>query len=724
MRAYLMQIKMTLRIMLRNRAALFFGYVLPLAFFFLFARIFRAEQGGAEIILSRVLTVAVLGSGFFGAALYAVMNREANILRRFKVAPISPAPILVASLVASLANFLPMALLTVYLANRVYGMPLPSQPVSLLIFVSLGLLAFCSIGNIIAAVVNSMQEAQIITQIFYLPMLMLGGAAIPLSVMPEWLQIAAQFLPSTYYNTGVQALLGTRETLLDNLAPAAALALTVAVGMLLAMKLFRWEKEEKLPSSAKLWLAAVLGPFLAMGLYQAWAKENIVKARVLDREAARNRSWLIRDVRVFVGDGAVIERGSVLIRNGRIAEVYAGSAPDATALRAAQLDGAGKTLLPGLIDVHAHLGSPGAPSPQAYADVEQNIRQALGAYLFSGVTAVKSAGDGLDSMLKVRAEIASAEHLGAELFTVGPLFTAPGGHGTEYFDQLPAEFRGLILAQTVRTPQTPEQARQQVAELAARGVDGIKVVLEAGGGSRTFPRMDVAVLRAIVEAAHQARLPVVCHTGTARDVADALEAGVDGIEHGSASELLAPDLFVRMKGRGVFYDPTLAVVESMRAFLAGTPEPLERTLVEQVGPRELLRQARASLRRVGGEPYVFDLEIAKQNLAAAFQTGAPLVAGSDSGNPLLVHGPAIHRELQLWVSAGVPPAAALQGATSNAARLLGAGHRLGAVKPGLEANLLLVDGNPLGDISATERISAVFFKGERVNRGELLPRGK
>ena len=83
-------------------------------------------------------------------------------------------------------------------------------------------------------------------------------------------------------------------------------------------------------------------------------------------------------------------------------------------------------------------------------------------------------------------------------------------------------------------------------------------------------------------------------------------------------------------------------------------------------------------------------------------------------------GPGIHRELQLWVEAGIPPAIALQAATYNAARLLRADQRIGLIRKGYEASLLLVDGNPLQDISATERISTVFFKGERVNRADLF----
>jgi imidazolonepropionase-like amidohydrolase len=112
--------------------------------------------------------------------------------------------------------------------------------------------------------------------------------------------------------------------------------------------------------------------------------------------------------------------------------------------------------------------------------------------------------------------------------------------------------------------------------------------------------------------------------------------------------------------------------------------------------------------------------LARKNLVEAYAAGRLLVVGTDSGNPLVVHGPSIHRELQLWVEAGIPPIAALQGATYNAAKLLRADQRIGLIRKGYDASLLLVDGNPLQDISATERISTVFLKGERVDRSTLF----
>jgi imidazolonepropionase-like amidohydrolase len=102
----------------------------------------------------------------------------------------------------------------------------------------------------------------------------------------------------------------------------------------------------------------------------------------------------------------------------------------------------------------------------------------------------------------------------------------------------------------------------------------------------------------------------------------------------------------------------------------------------------------------------------------------PLVTGSDAGNLLVFHGPTVHRELQLWVEAGIPVAAALQAATWNAAKLLGADGRIGLIAEGRDANLLLVDGDPLRDVSSTERISLVVFKGERVRRADLFDAAK
>jgi imidazolonepropionase-like amidohydrolase/ABC-type multidrug transport system permease subunit len=730
MRAYISQIRINLRLTMRDRTVLFFNYLFPLLFFFIFGFMMHAEQGGAIVqIVNMVLVIGILGSGFFGAGMRTVMDREQNILRRFKVAPISPAPLLLSGLVTGLVHFIPVTFLVLVLARTVYGMPPLEHPISLLVFVLLGVFAFRAIGSIIGSVANSMQESQVIIQLLYFPMLFLGGATFPVASMPSWLQVVAQFIPTTYLTTGVASILTGHESIFDNLQPAAALVVTGLVGTLLAVKLFRWEKEEKMRPSAKLWLVAVLAPFFLMGSYQAYAKGNVEKEKALMREMRRSRTHLIRDARLFLGDGTVIEQGAVLVRDGKIAEVYTGAAPDPKVLKADPIDAAGKTLMPGLIDVHAHLGSPGGlfENNSDYQQGDSYVDRELAAYLYSGVTAVKSLGDATDMILAHRAKLRKAEKLGAELFAVGPMFTAPKGHGTEYVQYVPEQYRAAFEAQLVRLPKSPEEARKQVADLAKLGVDGIKAILEAGPPSQPMPRLDPAILRAIVEAAHAAGLKVVCHTGDARDVADALDARVDGIEHGSHRDIIPAALFIRMKESGTAYDPTLAVVETMIAIGQGRTDLLDRSLVQQVAPPKLL----AATRKTIGSPqmesmrgafraYPMRMEFGKENLDAANRAGVLLVTGTDSGNPMLIHGPAIHRELQLWVEAGIPPAAALQAATYNGARLLGADKRIGLIRKGYEASLLLVDGNPLKDISVTERISMVMLKGERVDRGDLF----
>ncbi len=600
--SYLTQIRMNLLLTLRNRVALFFSYIFPLIFFGIAG--LGGGGGNGQQVVTIVLGLGVLGGGLFGVGMRAVQDREQNILRRFKVAPIGPGEIIVSGMVTALALQIPNIIFMVVLAHRFLGAPWPTQPVSLLVFVSLGLLAFASLGAIIAALVNSMQEGMLLTQLFYFPLLFLGGITFPITAFPIWLQTVAQFIPSTYFSSGLQPILRGKETLFDNLSSAGALALTGLLGTLLAAKLFRWEKEDKLRPAAKLWLLAVLGPFIVLGAWQMHAKTNIAKAKALGRDVQRSRTALIRDARLFLGDGTVIDQGSVLIKDGKIAEIYMGQAPDAKSLRADAVEAAGKTLLPGLIDVHVHLTLPGIPvtDPEAYQNPDANFDRELAAYLFSGVTAVKSAGDQPDMVLRHRATIASGERLGAELFA----------------------------------EETPSAAV------------------------------------------------------------------VDGIERGVARGSIPEEQIAKMKAMGVDYDPMLAAVEGMQAYVDGKTDLLDRSLVQQVVPRQLLTQFKGSLdsapvqaarKAIGAYP--FRLDLAKQNLAAAYRAGVTLVTGTDAGNPLVIHGPGVHRELQLWVDAGIPPAAALQGATYNAARLLRADQRIGLIRKGYEASLLLVDGNPL-----------------------------
>jgi len=728
MRAYRALIGLDLKLALRQRSVIFFNYLFPLVFFFVFAQAFHAERGSAmTIVIAMVIIIGILGNGLFGAGIRAVQEREANILRRYKVTPISPAPLLIASTVTGWILFMPYVLLMFALAHFVYGMPWPANMGSILLLATVGITGFRAIGMILAAVANSMQESQILVQLIYLPMLFLSGATFPLSLFPPWLLLLTQFLPATYLVTGVEAMLMRGEGIGQNLVPTLALIATTVVGLFLAYKLFRWEKEEKIKNSAKLSILAVMVPFLCVGAWQMHTRNSVVKTKILHRELERSETFLIRGARIFVGDGKVIETGAVLVRGGKIAHVYEGAGPDPKSVAAEPVEAAGKTLLPGLIDVHVHLGAPGGfyPNGTEY-DANKIMLRNLAAYLYSGVTTVRSVGDALDDVLKVRQTVNSGEMLGAQMFACGPLFTAPGGHGTEYFKELPPPARDTALKQFTRIPASPAEAHQQVDDLKKNGVDCIKAVLEAGAGGRVFNRMDTGLFDAIAEEAHKDGLPLAVHTGDVRDIEDAVQAQANSIEHGSFREHIPDTVFVQMTKQGTYFDPTLSVGEAFKDFAAGKIDLLKRSLVQQAAPPELLRSTEEALAskdtenmRNGVSKYPIDMQIAQENLKRACQDGVPLVTGSDAGNFLVIHGPTVQHEMQLWVQAGIPATIALQAATANAARLLG-DDKIGSIRAGNDADLLIVDGNPLEDISATERISTVVFKGERLDRSSLF----
>src|SRR3954468_8699461 len=328
MKAFIALTRIDLKLALRNRSVLFFNYFFPLIFFFMFGFMMHAEQGSRVIqIVSMVTAIGILGNGLFGAGMRAVQDRETDVLRRYKVTPITPVPLLAASMVTGVILYLPGLIVTLILANRLFGMAMPPNIGSLLLFAIIACVAFRSIGLIIAAVVNSSQESLLLIQPLYMAMLFLSGATFPLSFFPNWLQIVSQFIPATYLMTGAAGILQRGETVAHNWLAVLALLVTSAVGLFIATKLFRWEKEETLPRAAKLWVVVVLLPFVFLGTYQAATRDELTKAKILARGVSRGHTWLIQNARIFVGNGEVIESGAVLVRNGKIDHIYRGASP-------------------------------------------------------------------------------------------------------------------------------------------------------------------------------------------------------------------------------------------------------------------------------------------------------------------------------------------------------------------------------------------------------------
>jgi imidazolonepropionase-like amidohydrolase/ABC-type multidrug transport system permease subunit len=727
--AYFALLKSVLRVSMRERSVLFFNYLFPLVFFFMFGELMNARTslGSAQFIVSTVLAIGIMGNGFFGMGMRAVQERELGILRRLRLAPITPAPILFASVVSGVLIYLPSALLTLVLANRFYHLPLPQNLISLLLFIVIGNAAFRSIGLIIASVADSMAEAQILVQILYLPMLFLSGTTFPIMNLPKWIQTAAAFMPATYLKAGMQGIIQNGETLVANGRSVIALIATFAAGFIISFSIFRWSREDRISSSSKAWVAAVLAPFLILGVWESYGGTNDVRQAIAYRQSARSNSFRIHDAQVFVGDGRLFDRADIYLKNGTIVDVVEEGrtgAPEPASYTT--IEAAGKTVLPGLIDVHAHFGSSGIAVSEGFDQEMANWpERAVRAYLYSGIIAAKSVGDATNDLLKFKHRLTDGEVLGTELFMTGPLFPAPGGHGTEYFKYLPEMMRQSLEPQMAAAYSVPAEAAARVDALASQGVDGIKVVLESGVAGTLFERLDLSVFDAVVQAAKRHGLPVVVHTGTSQDVKDAIDRNVEGIEHGSMRDLLPDTVVKEMASKGVRYDPTLEVLDSIIRISRHDLSMLEDPLARQTIPSKLLGKMRSWMLNHEVNPSLSQIPELKntaavKNLINAYRAGVPLVLGTDSGNLGTFHGAAVHREMELWQEAGIPPADILKAATSNAAQLLGVGNRIGKIAKGYEASLLVVDGNPVDDVRGTRRISDVFFKGERVKRATLF----
>ena len=382
---------------------------------------------------------------------------------------------------------------------------------------------------------------------------------------------------------------------------------------------------------------------------------------------------LVKDVRVFDGN-KVHERRSVLFDKGVIVDAdFRGQAPSGSRV----VDGAGRTLLPGLIDAHTH----------AFGFFELPV-------LFGVTTQVDMFTD-IGLMKKAKQEMArGGNHRHADLFSAGTLVTAPNGHGTQFGLPIP-------------TITKPEQAQAFVDARIAEGSDFIKIVMETGYG---FQSLDLATARAVIEAAHKRGKLAVVHIGNEKDARAVLEAGADGLVHlfpGASAD--AAGLAQLARRKGAFVIPTFTVLESM-AGVRG-----DDLLANPALAGLLDKNARAPLKaRYGNQARPPMLAAPKAVAAAMVKAGVPVLAGTDAGNPGTQYGVSMHRELAALVEAGLTPAQALAAATSVPAAVFKLGRR-GRIDKGYKADLLLVDGNPAADILATRRIVEVWKDGESAN---------
>ncbi len=393
-------------------------------------------------------------------------------------------------------------------------------------------------------------------------------------------------------------------------------------------------------------------------------------------------SFVIQDVRVFDGT-RVSEHLQVVVQSGRIARIGRGRAPAGLPV----ISGAGKTLLPGLIDAHAHVGSEGA------------LRSALR----FGVTTEL---DMLTSIAFARTQQPRRDSLNrtdlADLYSAGSPVTSPRGLGTEFGIPFPTLDAGANAAAFVR-------------DRIAEGSDYIKILYEPQ--APLFTTISQETLREVVAAAHAQGVLAVVHISSLIGARDAVAAGADGLAHVFSDTLIDEAFAKEIARKGVFVTGTLSIFGAFQGSGLGPALIADPRIAPYLteGQRTTL-----SSRGPGPDhamaPYLvrFNLDRAIENVRRLHRAGVRVLAGTDAPN-LTSHGASLHGELQLLTLAGFTPLEALVAATSapaEAFRLVGRGR----IVPGAIADLVLVDGNPLADITASRAIVRIFKNGFEVPR--------
>jgi imidazolonepropionase-like amidohydrolase len=421
------------------------------------------------------------------------------------------------------------------------------------------------------------------------------------------------------------------------------------------------------------------------------------------------------NVRVFTAtDAGVLEAQQVVVADGKIVSV---GAPGAE-VKGRVIDGAGKTLLPGLIDAHVHLFN--TASPPWYLALPDG-KHTLEAYLYSGVTSVVSMGDDWKQMDAANARLKSGAYAGPRIAWAGSPITRTGGHPQASRNELVPRLLSPAIPDFGEEIETPEQADGVVAKMVSHGATFVKVVVDDLPGG--MPRLEEAHLRAIVEAAHQRGIKAVAHVGTAEDAMLAVKAGIDGLNHMPNLGPMSDAQVATLKLAGIPVVPTMIIFE--RASQMSESHYVFGELDRAIEAPEILEQL-GDETCAKNNPHPFlgkwlaQMAKARPDRAASVKAmsaaGIPLFVGTDSSIIGNVAGASIHAELKLLVASGVPPHDALLGATVLPARFFFPNERVGVIEPGATADLLLVDGNPLEDISVTSKIVTVVQGGAVVER--------
>jgi imidazolonepropionase-like amidohydrolase len=401
---------------------------------------------------------------------------------------------------------------------------------------------------------------------------------------------------------------------------------------------------------------------------------------------------VIRAARLIDGSGGPpLDSPVIVVRGDRIASVLRGEPPAAITDEADQvLDFPGCTVLPGLIDMHVHLNLPGNGTP--FEQAAQEPDGVLGAHtviaaqaaLAAGITTVRDCGSRIDTAFDARRAQDLGFFRGSRMVLAGSPITVTGGH--EWY--LGGEADG------------PQGVRNKVRSLVKNGSDFIKVLGSGGGTPNTrswLPSFQPEEFAALVSETHQLGRRITIHCLNAAAMEQAAAAGADQIEHGwfildeAGHQEYVPAVADKLAAAGVAVTPTLSV--GSYALRAAQAREI-RTPEDEVYVRRWETMLADNISHVG----------------RLHEAGVTIVAGSDAGwasSPF----DALPEEVELLCRSGIPAMSAIQAATSRAAAVMGREDEIGSVRPGLQADLIAVEGDPLADISALRQLRLVMQAG-------------
>jgi imidazolonepropionase-like amidohydrolase len=403
--------------------------------------------------------------------------------------------------------------------------------------------------------------------------------------------------------------------------------------------------------------------------------------------AAQSQTTAFTGGRVIDGTGKVMDNGTVIITGDKITAV--GPSSTTVPAGATRIDVRGKTLLPGLINAHGHVGNTvGLRSDPQNGHSRENLTRQLRTYAQYGVTTVFSLGDDQEGGFALRDAPATDR---ARLFVAGPVI---GGT-------------------------TAEEARAMVAKVAAMKPDVIKIRVDDNLG--TSRKMPEAAWRAVIEEAHARKLPVAVHIYWLADAKAVLNAGADMIAH-SVRDTAVDDQFIdALKSRDVCYSPTLTreistfIYDSAPSWVddAFFIKGVDKDIPTQLKDPKRHEQVRNSAGWKAGQQYKVGLEVAKKNLKTLVDRGVRIAFGTDSGPPARFQGFFEHLELEMMVDAGLTPMQAIVSATGDAARCHRRAGQIGTLAPGAAADILILGANPLDNIRNTRTIEQVWIAGKK-----------